>query len=118
MFGDIETGISEPQLARYQRALNGGKAEYRGRNVAATAFVADTPYRFRRDEIQGNGLTGPYQLDAKDILPNSERIVIETRDRLHSARSEEHTSELQSLMRTSYAVFCLKKKKKNNNTTT
>src|SRR3546814_5466772 len=35
------------------------------------------------------------------------------------ARSEEHTSELQSLMRISYAVFCLKKKKKikqNNNT--
>src|SRR3546814_8643095 len=28
-----------------------------------------------------------------------------------AARSEEHTSELQSLMRTSYAVFCLKKKK-------
>src|SRR3546814_5340706 len=30
---------------------------------------------------------------------------------LHPARSEEHTSELQSLMRISYAVFCLKKKK-------
>src|SRR3546814_7673759 len=30
-----------------------------------------------------------------------------------SPRSEEHTSELQSLMRISYAVFCLKKKKKN-----
>src|SRR3546814_1365418 len=30
-------------------------------------------------------------------------------------RSEEHTSELQSLMRISYAVFCLKKKKKNKN---
>src|SRR3546814_6470565 len=29
----------------------------------------------------------------------------------HSLRSEEHTSELQSLMRISYAVFCLKKKK-------
>src|SRR3546814_9281752 len=28
-----------------------------------------------------------------------------------NAKSEEHTSELQSLMRTSYAVFCLKKKK-------
>ncbi|SBV33166.1 conserved exported protein of unknown function [uncultured Sphingopyxis sp.] len=86
MFGDIETGISEPELARYQRALNGGKAEYRGRNLAATAFAADTPYRFRRDEIQGNGLTGPYQLGARDILPNSERIIIETRDRLHSER--------------------------------
>src|SRR3546814_2360691 len=31
---------------------------------------------------------------------------------VHPARSEEHTSELQSLMRISYAVFCLKKKKK------
>src|SRR3546814_1777203 len=31
--------------------------------------------------------------------------------RLRPARSEEHTSELQSLMRISYAVFCLKKKK-------
>src|SRR3546814_1092313 len=35
-----------------------------------------------------------------------------------SRRSEEHTSELQSLMRISYAVFCLKKKKTNLNTTT
>src|SRR3546814_5284018 len=33
--------------------------------------------------------------------------------RLPHPRSEEHTSELQSLMRISYAVFCLKKKKKN-----
>src|SRR3546814_3454815 len=32
-------------------------------------------------------------------------------------RSEEHTSELQSLMRISYAVFCLKKKNKRTNTT-
>src|SRR3546814_4914875 len=32
-------------------------------------------------------------------------------------RSEEHTSELQSLMRISYAVFCLKKKKKKQNIT-
>src|SRR3546814_5074181 len=34
-----------------------------------------------------------------------------------SPRSEEHTSELQSLMRTSYAVFCLKQKKENQNRT-
>src|SRR3546814_7851376 len=33
-------------------------------------------------------------------------------DNLHLTRSEEHTSELQSLMRISYAVFCLKKKNK------
>src|SRR3546814_5515205 len=35
---------------------------------------------------------------------------------MRSRRSEEHTSELQSLMRISYAVFCLKKKTKQHNT--
>src|SRR3546814_7925037 len=35
------------------------------------------------------------------------------RKAVEADRSEEHTSELQSLMRISYAVFCLKKKKKN-----
>src|SRR3546814_6380419 len=34
---------------------------------------------------------------------------------IRTVRSEEHTSELQSLMRISYAVFCLKKKKKQSN---
>src|SRR3546814_1281946 len=38
------------------------------------------------------------------INPKNGRLIV---------RSEEHTSELQSLMRISYAVFCLKKKKKN-----
>src|SRR3546814_7797126 len=37
---------------------------------------------------------------------------VKTRAGRRSRRSEEHTSELQSLMRISYAVFCLKKKKK------
>src|SRR3546814_1318023 len=41
-------------------------------------------------------------------------LAVEARQPQRGAggRSEEHTSELQSLMRTSYAVFCLKKKKK------
>lgn len=84
LFGDFETGLNEPELARYQRSLNGAKAEYRGDHVSASAFVADTPYRYRRDELQGSGLTGPYQLGARDILANSERITIEVRDRLRS----------------------------------
>src|SRR3546814_18509584 len=37
-------------------------------------------------------------------------LLRQTKNRLHIARSEEHTSELQSLMRISYAVFCLKQK--------
>src|SRR3546814_7143725 len=43
----------------------------------------------------------------KDMALNDRRL-------LDVVRSEEHTSELQSLLRSSYAVFCLKKKKQQN----
>src|SRR3546814_1993333 len=42
--------------------------------------------------------------------PAKRSRTIDTASTLVAARSEEHTSELQSLMRISYAVFCLKKK--------
>src|SRR3546814_7667347 len=43
-----------------------------------------------------------------DFEGNYERLA----EKAHTDRSEEHTSELKSLMRISYAVFCLQKKKK------
>src|SRR3546814_8689314 len=46
---------------------------------------------------------------ATGAWPSGSRLVCEMRPTCHN-RSEEHTSELQSLMRISYAVFCLKKK--------
>src|SRR3546814_10297462 len=46
-------------------------------------------------------------------LPKAERAKLS--ELTFVDRSEEHTSELQSLMRISYAVFCLKKKNNNNN---
>src|SRR3546814_7649115 len=61
---------------------------------------------------------------ARELLPDDRHLTLASVDvgRLlercfrqpteGGARSEEHTSELQSLMRISYAVFCLKKKKK------
>src|SRR3546814_18686026 len=45
--------------------------------------------------------------------PQTPRRIRNPQRRFGGSRSEEHTSELQSLMRISYAVFCLKKKKKN-----
>ena len=86
LFGDYDTGVDEPQLARYVRSFNGGKAEFRSDKVAASVFAADTPTRHRRDEIQGNGLSGPYALGARDLLPNSETVAIEVRDRLRANR--------------------------------
>src|SRR3546814_6116225 len=44
---------------------------------------------------------------ATALVPYAERLTETLREAVH--RSEEHTSELQSLMRISYAVFCLKK---------
>src|SRR3546814_1292954 len=54
-----------------------------------------------KDTLGGGRLTGIDMRHDADIAIVLERM-----------RSEEHTSELQSLMRISYAVFCLKKKKK------
>src|SRR3546814_988364 len=48
---------------------------------------------------------------AKHYMLSSYHQASECFEFLFNARSEEHTSELQSLMRISYAVFCLKKKK-------
>src|SRR3546814_4236972 len=47
----------------------------------------------------------------QDNGPFSNRGLLDRQGSESSGRSEEHTSELQSLMRISYAVFCLKKKK-------
>src|SRR3546814_6856157 len=47
----------------------------------------------------------------------SRRAASQTWSGMLIRRSEEHTSELQSLMRNSYAVFCLKKKQGSNKTT-
>src|SRR3546814_10300262 len=47
---------------------------------------------------------------AFDMIPFADDKLLLIGVRLGEERSEEHTSELQSLMRSSYAVFCLKKK--------
>src|SRR3546814_1351918 len=51
-------------------------------------------------------------LRTREKLDALEQLVEQLEARLAATRSEEHTSELQSLMRISYAAFCLKKKKK------
>src|SRR3546814_8379079 len=53
----------------------------------------------------GNGLVRSYSL-LNDPAENHRYVIAVQKE----VRSEEHTSELQSLMRISYAVFCLKKK--------
>src|SRR3546814_10130328 len=62
---------------------------------------------------RGEGAPEPDTLDSQRTFDLLDSVVIVIRQSLQLVRprSEEHTSELQSLMRISYAVFCLKKKK-------
>ncbi|MCZ6716236.1 MAG: OmpA family protein [Gammaproteobacteria bacterium] len=84
LFGDYETGLTVTELARYNRRLNGVRSEYRGRTLAYSAFAARTEQAFVKDEIQGNGTSGLYQLSATDIVLNSEQIRLVVRDRFRS----------------------------------
>src|SRR3546814_1007703 len=72
------------------------------------ALGAFLEHHLERDQEQHDsaGDTETVEADAERV----EDIVPEQRE--DDQRSEEHTSELQSLMRISYAVFCLKKKNK------
>src|SRR3546814_4121150 len=61
----------------------------------------------------------PYTTLFRSDIPEDTRAALAQRieekpELQHGIRSEEHTSELQSLMRISYAVFCLKKTNQNN----
>src|SRR3546814_2562939 len=78
-----------------------------------TLFRSDDGRGRRKIEIHGAAvgatwrcaLAALYRIGGAQVLPRRQQKRCRTR-----TRSEEHTSELQSLMRISYAVFCLKKK--------
>src|SRR3546814_2059828 len=69
------------------------------------------------DALAAKGIPFAFTSGGGDVIPpaHAHRKLITKPFRIsdiEAARSEEHTSELQSLMRISYAVFCLKKKHK------
>ena len=84
LFGDMETDLSVTELSKYNRSLNGFKTEYRGDRFDLNAFASDTNLMFVKDEIRGDGTSGLYRLSKKRIVVNSEKIIIETRDRFRS----------------------------------
>lgn len=84
MFGDFETGLDVTELGKYSRSLTGGKTEYQGKRFSFNAFVSEAENGYMREEIRGNGTSGIYRLSGSDIVINSEKITLETRDRFHS----------------------------------
>jgi uncharacterized repeat protein (TIGR01451 family) len=85
MFGDYDTGLTVTDLSRYDRQFTGLKSAYQGEHLGYTAFAAQNDQAYVKDEIQGNGTSGLYRLSHQQLLINSERVSIETRDRYTNA---------------------------------
>src|SRR3546814_2576991 len=89
------------ERGRRGHAYNGGRSKGPAGDAAAPMDSRPRQTNTRRAQCRGWRLSGNHPLGAG-------------RDAAYrTIRSEEHTSELPSLMRNSYAVFCLKKKKFN-----
>src|SRR3546814_9259763 len=124
----LQLGVGSPSVGSLLVDLLGDGCERRGRlsvllgqddRPAVVAAGAQLPHERdlteqRRPEALGEVLAAAVAEDvvALAVVTGEPAHVLD--DALHlevHLRSEEHTSELQSLMRISYAVFCLKKKK-------
>src|SRR3546814_5160449 len=102
------------------RGLHLERAPFRGRvvehavDVGVAVFGAETLHRLER--LVDDHAVGHVDAVLQFISRDAQHGTLDLVDFLDAARSEEHTSELQSLMRISYAVFCLKKKKRTQRT--
>ena len=84
LYGDIDTGFDQTQLARYQRSATGFKGEVNTAGVHVQGYAAQIASTHRRDEYQGGGISGPYRLSSRAIIAGSEVVSIEVRDRFRS----------------------------------
>src|SRR3546814_4545095 len=92
------------QFGQRQRVAQAEVEALRADRMQGLCGIADQ-HRARRDGLPGHRANG--RIDAA----RADRKEAADAPAERALRSEEHTSELQSLMRISYAVFCLKKKK-------
>src|SRR3546814_5412775 len=104
----------EQARSEYKRLTEAQRDMLDRLSAGVAQFAADRTLRFSNQPFQRL-----FALRPEDLVdaPEFDRVLDSMREagRLPGSRdfrSEEHTSELQSLMRISYAVFCLKKKHK------
>src|SRR3546814_8356256 len=106
-FDDSESQYNRGNALAHSGDLSGALKAY----DAALALAPDnTDAKRNRDLVE--------KMLKQQQQKNSAQSEQQNKRQAPKDRSEEHTSELQSLMRISYAVFCLKKKKHNKNTKT
>src|SRR3546814_3928036 len=104
-------GASTSSCRAHRRKTSGGDRRIGARNVGSSEPSAPRShgecveiYADRQSHLHG-------RRQPEDGAQSEMVAALSRRSATRLSRSEEHTSELQSLMRISYAVFCLKKKK-------
>src|SRR3546814_4452789 len=113
-FGVGDQVVEECALAaqRFQRPVRLDAAMVDPAREVIEPFGAVAEMRREPDPVPRREIGAREDAEPLHLRGGDRADAVEAADR----RSEEHTSELQSLMRTSYAVFCLKKKKTKTNT--
>src|SRR3546814_2109832 len=107
--GILQVAAAAAEVEQRQRGAGAGAV-----GVAAILEQARQGAAERADRARQRDRWEERRARRTDIGVLSDQQVFGAQHVGTAQRSEEHTSELQSLMRISYAVFCLKKKKTNN----
>ena len=83
LYGDFNTAASSGarQLGAYNRSLTGVKEHYENKYAAVNVFASRDSTRQIVEELPARGVSGPYVLSGRDMIANSERVEILTRDR-------------------------------------
>lgn len=84
LYGDYQTGLSDTQLTRYNRTLTGVKSRYHDELIDIIVFGSESNQAFVKDEIRGEGKSGPYRLTRSNVAMNTETVSLEVRDRFQS----------------------------------
>src|SRR3546814_8629498 len=102
-FTGVRSGSLPSLIAAMSTTSRSGEDEILVNDQPDRRAWPDRDRRLDTEITLGNLIAGPRHIILRRHADRLDEIAL--------ARSEEHTSELQSLMRISYAVFCLKKKK-------
>src|SRR3546814_9955445 len=107
-----EDGLARPRIGGHQPLSRAAPEPGDGQPGQRFGEIGDVGLRISRahaERVQFHDLARQIFVEPRRLPPAT---IAHARREPAVGRSEEHTSELQSLMRISYAVFCLKKKKK------
>jgi len=85
-YGDFRTPLDHGEFLNYTRAATGFTSTLVRGTGALEAFVTRTNFSTFKDEIPADGTSGFYYLTRRPIVENSERLIVETRDRYRSEK--------------------------------